>query len=48
MDNESGATHKESPGKDGEVVLACDEKIGTLRSQEGDVNESTREEEKKA
>ena len=30
------------------MILAGGEKIGTLRSQEGDVNESTREEEKNA
>ena len=28
-DNESGGNHKESPGKEVEVVWACDEKRGT-------------------
>ena len=28
--------HKESPGKEVEVVWACDEKRGTLRRKEGD------------
>ena len=41
-DNESG-NRKESPGKEVEVVWACDEKRGTLRRKEGDGNESTRE-----
>ena len=30
-DNESGGNHKESAGKEVEVVWACDEKRGTLR-----------------
>ena len=33
--------HKESPRKTVDVVWACDEKRGTLRSKEGDGNEST-------
>ena len=40
-DNECGGIHKESPGKQVEVVWACDEKRGTLRRKEGDGNEST-------
>ena len=39
-DIESGGNCKECPGKEGEVVSACDEKRGTLRRKEGDVNES--------
>ena len=42
-DNESGENRKESPGKEVEVVWACDEKRGALRRKEGDGNESTRE-----
>ena len=40
--NESGENHTESPGKEVEVVWACDEKKGTLRRKEGDGNESTK------
>ena len=40
-DNESGGNHKESPGKEFEVVWACNEKRGTLRRKEGDRNGST-------
>ena len=36
---------KESPGKEVEVVSACDEMRGALRRKEGDGNESTREKE---
>ncbi len=46
-DNESGGNHKESPGKDAEVVWACDEKRGALRRKEGDGNESTGEKEER-
>ena len=46
-DNESGGNQKESPGKEVEVVWACDEKRGTLRRKEGDRNESTREKEQR-
>ena len=42
-DNESGGNHKESTGKKVEVVWACDEKRGTLRTKEGDGNDSTGE-----
>ena len=35
-DNESGVNHKESTGKEVEVVWACGEKRGTLRRKEGD------------
>ena len=35
--------HKESTGNEVEVVWSCDEKRGTLRRNEGDGNESTRE-----
>ena len=45
MDNDSGRNRKESPGKEVEVVWACDEKIGALCGKEGDGNESTREKE---
>ena len=34
--------HKESPGKEVEVVRACNEKRGTHRRKEGDEHESTR------
>ena len=44
-DNESGGNHKESPGKEVEVVWACDEMRGTLRRKEG--NESTGEKEER-
>ena len=46
-DNESGGNHKESPGKEVEVVWACDEKRGTLSRKEGDGNESTGEKEER-
>ena len=46
-DNESGGNHKESPGKEVEVVWACDEKRGILRRKEGDVNEGTGEKEER-
>ena len=46
-DNESGGNHKESPGKEVEVVWACDEKRGTLRRKECDANESTGEKEER-
>ena len=39
--------HKESTGKKVEVVWACDAKRGTLRSKEGDGNESTGEKEER-
>ena len=45
--NKSGGNHKESPGKDVEVVWACDEKRGTLRRKEGNGNESTGEKEER-
>ena len=37
-DNESGGSHKENPGKEVEVVWACDEEIETLglHRMEGD------------
>ena len=35
-DNECGGIHKESPGKQVEVVWACDEKRGTLGRKKGD------------
>ena len=38
---------KESPGKEVEVVWACDEKRGASRRKEGDGNESTREKEER-
>ena len=44
-DNDSGGNHKESPGKEDEVVWTCDEKRGTLRRKEGDGDESTEEKE---
>ena len=37
-----GGGRKECPGKEVEVVWACDEKRGTLRRKEGDGYESTR------
>ena len=40
-DNESGGNCKETPGKEVEVVWACDEKRGSLRRKAGDGNEST-------
>ena len=40
-DNESGGNHNESTGKEVEVVLACDEKRGTVHRKKGDGNEST-------
>ena len=45
--NESGGNRKEGPGKEVEVVWACDEKRGTLRRKEGDGNESTGEKEER-
>ena len=33
--NENGGNRKESPGKEVEVVWACDEKIGALRRKGG-------------
>ena len=44
-DNKSGGNRKESPGKEIEVVWACDEKRGILRRKEGDGSESTRKKE---
>ena len=46
-DNELGGNRKESPGKEVEVVWACDAKRGTLHRKEGDGNESTREKEER-
>ena len=46
-DNESGENHKESTGKQFEVVWACHAKRGTLRRKEGDGNESTGEKEER-
>ena len=46
-DNESGGNHKENPGKEVEVVWACDEKRGTLRRKESNGNESTGENEER-
>ena len=43
----SGGNRKERTGKDVEVVWACDEKKGALRTKEGDGNESTREKEER-
>ena len=37
-----GGNHKESQGKEVEVVWACDEKRGTLCRKESGGNESTR------
>ena len=37
----------ESPGKEVEVVWACDEKRGALRRKEGDGNESAGEKEER-
>ena len=34
-------TKRESPGKEVEVVWACDEKRGALRGKEGDRNETS-------
>ena len=42
-DNGSGRNHKESLGKEVEVVRAFDETRGALRRKEGDGNESTGE-----
>ena len=39
--------HKDSPGKEVEVVWACDERRGTLRRKEGDGIESTWEKEER-
>ena len=36
-DNESGRNPKESPGKEVEMVWACDEKRGALRRKEGEM-----------
>ena len=47
VDNESGGNHKESPGKEVEMVWACEEKRGALRRKEGDGNESTGEKEER-
>ena len=41
--NACGGHRNERPGKEVEVVWACDEKRGALRRKEGDGNESTRE-----
>ena len=41
-DNESGGIR---PGKEVDVVWACDENRGALRRKEGDGNESTMEKE---
>ena len=38
---------QESPGKDGEVVRACDEKRGAVRRKEGDGDRSTGEKEER-
>ena len=38
---------KESPGKEVEVVWACDEMRGALRRKDGDGNESTGEKEER-
>ena len=46
-DNESGGNRKESQGKEVQVVMACDEKRGTLRRKEGDGNGSTSEKEER-
>ena len=46
-DNESGGNRKESPGKEVEVLWACDEERGALRREEGDGSESTREKEER-
>ena len=46
-DNESGGIHKESQGKEVEVVWPCDEKRGTLRRKEGNGYESTGEKEER-
>ena len=46
-DNQSDGNHKESPGKEVEVVWACDEKRETPRRKEGDGNESTGEKEER-
>ena len=46
-DNESGGNHKESPGKEVEMVWACDEKRGTLRRKDVDGHESTGEKEER-
>ena len=35
---QKGGNHKESPGKEVEVVWACDEKRGALHRKEGDGN----------
>ena len=42
-----GEISKESPGKEVEVVWACDEKRGALRRKEGNGNESTGEKEER-
>ena len=47
LDNESGRNRKGGPGKEVEVVWACDEKIRELRRKDGDGNESTREKEER-
>ena len=41
--NGSGGNRKETPGKEVEMVRACDEKRGALRRKYGDGNESTGE-----
>ena len=46
-DNENWENRKECPGKEVEVVWACDEKIGALRGKEGDGKESTKKKEEK-
>ena len=45
--NKSGGNRKENPGKEVEVVRACDEKRGALRRKEGDGNESIGETEER-
>ena len=45
--NESGGNHKESTGKNVEVVWECDAKRGTLCREEGDGNESAGEKEER-
>ena len=44
-DNKSGGNRKEGPGKEVEMVWACDGKRGALRKKQGDWNESTGEKE---
>ena len=46
-DKESGGNLKENPGKEFEVVWACDAKKGGLRRKHGDGNGSSMEEEER-